>query len=160
MEKKLKYSSEYLDLYNELWMGQTKEQQNKSEGFFKDKKDIYIFCLILGVRNKVLKPLIINEKYRVIPIDANFDDYKDILYSSAIFYHKNIEILKKDKEIDGYSLEKTLNELANGGAEILKEKLLKSGKSIVENFENLLEEEIDELKTKKKVENTLLNIFK
>ncbi len=153
MYRKLRYSRSYSDLYDRLWMGGTIEQKNRSDSFFKDKKDIFVICLILGFKNKVLVPLPSDS----IPIDANYDEYKDILYSIAICHHKTTEILKKNHSINGYTLEKTLEELANGGAQILQEKLLKKGKGITENFEDLLENEIT---SERKVEETLDNIFR
>lgn len=141
--RKFHYPKDHEDFYNKYWMGLTDDSKKRSgkEAFFADKKDIFILSAILGYKHGKKNSF----KDRV-PFTADFREYAGLIYSIALDSTKNPVVLKNENnEFKKNHIETLIEEYACGGFELLRHKLEVKGKSPLELFEELLEDESNDI---------------
>ncbi|MCQ8211204.1 hypothetical protein NON08_01300 [Cetobacterium somerae] len=126
------YEKEFDNIYNELL-------NQRGDGFFDTKKDIYVLAALIGFNLysnqplKIEKHSLVKKEFRPLsPVD--FSEYYHLIYSVALSLNNSIEDILDNKRIVDI-----FNNCASLGIEKLKEILTKDGEGYIRNFEDFLE---------------------
>lgn len=98
-------------------------KKNNKYGFFQQMTEIYIFALALGLKNKK-RAKISGPTSEAIHV-SYFNDEQKKFFDMAILYSEagNLNALDKSSENNVNEMKKTIEEYANGGLEILLDKI-------------------------------------
>lgn len=116
--KRLNRSSDKDIVFNTLDI-----KKNNKYGFFHQMTDIYIFALALGLKRKKRMRLLGQTSE---PIHVSyFNDEQKKFFDMVILYSEtgSLDSLDKSSEENVLQIKKTIEEYANGGLEILREKI-------------------------------------
>lgn len=126
------HEKEFDNIYNELL-------NQRGEGFFETKKDIYVLAALIGFNlysnqpQAIEKHSLVKKEFRaLVPVD--FSEYYHLIYSVVLSLNNNIEDILDNKRIVDI-----FNNCASLGIEKLKEILSKDGDGYIRNFEDFLE---------------------
>lgn len=128
------YENKYFDKYEEL------SNRNISGGHFIDKKDIMALSAIIGrhyfSNNDILNFKLEDEQKNLkILSNVDFSEYYGLIFSIALSVKNDLNIIFEKTEIS-----KIFNNCAAIGFPKMLEIIEKKGFSIIENYEELLDE--------------------
>lgn len=117
-------------------------RKNTKAGFFQQKADIFMFALALGVRNRKRSKLIDkkSEKIHVSYFSSEQKNYLDmvVLYSNAW----DLNSIDKSNEDTVQNMMSILEEYANGGLEIILDKIQAHPENTFEILKDLIDQEL------------------
>lgn len=120
-------------------------KKNKKTGFFQKMTEIYAFALALGIKSKKIEP-ISGGSSEPIAIDV-FSPEQQKYFDTVILFHEAGDITKLNKEneenINQYV--KIIEEYANGGLSIIKDKILVHPEDSFNIISRLVHEELKDV---------------
>lgn len=117
-------------------------KKNSKHGFFQQMTDIYIFALALGVKRKKRAKLSgpTSESIHV----SYFNDEQKKFFDMIILYSEagELDSLDKSSEAVVAEMKKTIEEYANGGLEIIREKIESHPENAFNAIKLLIDQEL------------------
>ena len=131
-------SKEKADLFIKL----SKTKQKTGDGIFNNNKDLFLFAVSLGYKHKRKVPLEKRENEIPLSVFQKSKDNLDYIDLIALGDTKDVYILDwNDDEVVDKKLT-ILEEYANGGLEIIEERLFNNNTDIYDNLLQLLNSEL------------------
>ena len=117
-------------------------KKNNKSGFFQQMTDIYVFAIAVGLKNKK-KSKISGPTSEAIHV-SYFNDEQKKFFDMAILYDEAGKLDSLDKSSDEIvnNMKKILEEYANGGLEILKEKIGSHPENAFNTIKLLIDKEL------------------
>lgn len=131
-------SNDKANLFNKL----SKTYQKTGDGIFNNNKDLFLFAVSLGYKHKKKIPLLKKENEIHLSVFQKSKDNLDYIDLVALGHTKDVYILDwNDDEVVNTKLT-ILEEYANGGLEIIEERLFNNNTDIYDNLLQLLNSEL------------------
>ena len=131
-------SKEKADLFTKL----SKTKQKTGDGIFNNNKDLFLFAVSLGYKYEKRIPLKKKENEIPLSVFQKSKDNLDYIDLIALGETKDVYILdwNEDEVVDKKLT--ILEEYANGGLEIIEEKLFNNNTDVYDNLLQLLKSEL------------------
>jgi len=131
-------SKEKADLFIKL----SKTKQKTGDGIFNNNKDLFLFAVSLGYKYERKIPLKKRENEIPLSVFQKSKDNLDYIDLIALGHTKDVYILDwNDDEVVDKKLT-ILEEYANGGLEIIEERLFNNNTDVYDNLLQLLNNEL------------------